>query len=146
MTYSYPGYFISTSALREGPHYSKHIFDKLCNNHNEMRVIHIRNVINIFWVFFVIVNLKSVVSAFDFEEKPPIRGSCSANFTEPEGTFSSMNFPDNPYPALANCSWTIEVRFSTLSNRYLRDKNAKHFSYLGKSRQTHQNKYSLHEP
>ena len=60
-------------------------------------------------ILFCTLSLSVAVNAFDFERKPPIRGSCSANFTEPEGTFSSMNFPDNPYPALANCSWKIEV-------------------------------------
>ena len=102
----YELYFISTSALREGLHYSKqHVFDELCNDHNEMRVFYDENVI--IYIFFAII---SHVNGFDFDRKPPIRGSCSANFTSPEGTFSSMNFPDNPYPALANCSWTIEVK------------------------------------
>ena len=105
----YELYFISTSALREGLDYSKqHVFDELCNDHNEMRVFYAENII--IYIFFALINLNVVVNGFDFDQKPPIRGSCSANFTAPEGTFSSMNFPDNPYPALANCSWTIEVK------------------------------------
>ena len=76
-----------------------------------MRVFYIENIIfNVVLIFTL--NLSVVLNAFDLERKPPIRGSCSANFTEPEGTFSSMNFPDNPYPALANCSWKIEVCLS----------------------------------
>ena len=97
-----------------------------------MRVFYIENVIFSVALIFTL-SLSVVVDAFDFEKKPPIRGSCSANFTEPEGTFSSMNFPDNPYPALANCSWKIEVCLS-FQDPY----SIPHSLYMG-----HRNVYTL---
>ena len=109
-----------------------------------MRVFYIENFIFYVGLIFTL-SLNVVVDAFDFEKKPPIRGSCSANFTEPEGTFSSMNFPDNPYPALANCSWKIEVCLKFQDPYSMVHRNVYPVVFLGQSRKTDSNKYSVYE-
>ena len=43
-------------------------------------------------------------------DRPEIHGSCGGVLEDFEGTFATMNFPSNNYPALANCTWEVIVK------------------------------------